>query len=119
MNAAAPPGPSDAPLARAGPARARLTPGAVGLALRAVDPALIALAAVVAFGASGGAPGSSPLFWFAVACAALVALDLFAAADLYRPRDLGSVRAQGIRVAVAWSAVQALLVLLTVATRST
>src|SRR3712207_6424719 len=54
---------------------------------------------------SGGVPGSSHLFWFAVACAALVALDLFAAANLYRPRVLGSVRAQVIGVAAAWSAV--------------
>jgi putative colanic acid biosynthesis UDP-glucose lipid carrier transferase len=119
MDSSLPPGRSDAPRARAELAGARLTPGAVGLALRAADPALIALAAIATFGSLGRVPGSPALFWFAVACAALVALDLFAAAELYRARDLGSVRAQVIRFAAAWTAVQAFLVLLAVATRST
>src|SRR5262245_24604005 len=52
------------------------------------------------------------VFWFALACAVLSALDLFVAAGLYRPRDLGKFRRQVRRVVVAWSAVQALLVLL-------
>ncbi|HEX6015522.1 MAG TPA: undecaprenyl-phosphate glucose phosphotransferase [Geminicoccaceae bacterium] len=119
MSVSSPPSPTDTRIASVRQARARLTPGVVGLALRAVDLVLIALTAIAALELSADAQESSSLFWFAIACAALIALDLFAAADIYRPRDLGSVRAQAIRVAAAWSAVQALLVLLAVATRST
>ena len=86
--------------------------------MRPVDLALIFMLALVAHRLALGAVALSPLFWFAVACASLVALDLFAAAGVYRPRQLGSILAQGRGVGVAWTAVQALLVTLATATSS-
>ncbi len=62
---------------------------------------------------------SGSLFWFAVACAGLMTLDLFTAADVYRPRDLGSMGAQARRITLGWSAVQLFLLTLAAATGST
>ncbi len=98
--------------------RLRLTPRAIGTALRIFDLAVIVAAALVAHAIVDSRP-IQPLLWFAVACAALIALDLFAAAGLYRPRDLGSAGAQIRRLVVAWSSVQVLLVGLAAATGST
>jgi putative colanic acid biosynthesis UDP-glucose lipid carrier transferase len=50
-------------------------------------------------------------FWFVAACAFLVTLDLFSAATLYRPRNLGRPGAQVWAVTGAWTATQALLFL--------
>lgn len=55
--------------------------------------------------------GGGGLFWFVVACALLVTLDLLASAGLYRPRHLGNVSAQAWRVGGAWTAAQVLLAL--------
>jgi Undecaprenyl-phosphate glucose phosphotransferase len=97
--------------------RLRLTPGAVAGFARGFDLAVIVLVALAARAAPAEAPAS--LFWFAVACAGVVALDLFAAAGLYRSRELGRPAAQAGGVVLAWSAVMALLLALAEATGST
>ncbi len=80
---------------------AGVRPGHVGVAMRLVDLALIFMLALVAHRLALDTVTLSPLFWFAVACASLVALDLFAAAEVYRPRYLGSFLTQGRRLAAA------------------
>src|SRR3954454_9113639 len=97
----------------------RLSPARVRIVVRLLDVGLIVGVAAVAYRLLGLGQENGALFWFAVACAVLVALDLFAAAGLYRPRDLGKLRRQVRRVAVAWSAVQALLFLLATVAGST
>src|SRR5215211_1893523 len=93
---------------RAADPRLRLSPARVRTVVRVLDIALIVASAVAAARLVDAGSGGGQLFWFAVACAVLVALDLFAAAGLYRPRDLGRFRRQIRRVVVAWTAVQAL-----------
>src|SRR3954469_21084460 len=90
----------------------RLSPARVRIVVRLIDVGLIVGVAVVANQLLDLGQENRALFWCACACAVLVALDLFAAAGLYRPRDLGKLRRQVRRVVVAWSAVQALLFLL-------
>jgi Undecaprenyl-phosphate glucose phosphotransferase len=97
----------------------RLSPARVRIVVRLLDVGLIVGVAAVAYRLLGLGQENGALFWFAAACAVLVAIDLFAAAGLYRPRDLGKLRRQVRRVVVAWSAVQALLVLLATVAGST
>ena len=97
----------------------RLSPARVRIVVRLLDVALIVGGAAMAAGLVGLDHENQALFWFAVACSVLVSLDLFAAAGLYRPRDLGKLRRQMRRVVVAWSAVQALLILLALVSGST
>ncbi|MFZ1430041.1 MAG: undecaprenyl-phosphate glucose phosphotransferase [Geminicoccaceae bacterium] len=80
---------------------------------------LVATTALAAGSLATDRTASGSLFWFAVACASLMTLDLFTAADVYRPRDLGSVGAQFRRITVGWSAVQLFLLTLAMATGST
>src|SRR3954470_22883850 len=97
----------------------RLSPARVRIIVRLIDVGLIVGVAAVANQLLDLGQENRALFWFAVACAVLVALDLFAAAGLYRPRDLGKLRRQVRRVVVAWSAVQAILLLLATVAGST
>src|SRR5215213_1059274 len=97
----------------------RLSPARVRAVVRVLDVGLIVVAAVIARALTEAGSGGGQAFWFVVVCAVLVALDLFAAAGLYRPRDLGHLHRQIRRVVVAWSAVQALLFLLATVAGST
>jgi Undecaprenyl-phosphate glucose phosphotransferase len=91
----------------------RLSPARVRAIVRVLDVAPIVVTAVISRALTASdSGGGGQVFWFVVVCAVLVALDLFAAAGLYRPRDLGHLHRQIRRVVVAWSAVQVLLVIL-------
>jgi putative colanic acid biosynthesis UDP-glucose lipid carrier transferase len=96
-----------------GPSRhqPRLTPARARAAIQLADVAVIVGAALLAHTLTPQL-GSAAALAFAIACAVLVALDLFAAAGIYRPRLLGSPAAQIWRVAGAWTSVQALLAML-------
>ena len=87
----------------------RLTPARVRALLQIADLALIAAGASLARLVMPAAAGEPILFWFAVVCALLVTIDLFAAAGLYRPRHLGRPGAQVWAVTGAWTATQGLL----------
>ncbi len=89
----------------------KLTPARVRAVLQAADLAVIALAALVAGLLVPEAEGRGALLWFVVACAFLVTLDLFAAATIYRPRNLGRPGAQAWALTGAWTVTQALLCL--------
>ncbi|MFO1050214.1 MAG: undecaprenyl-phosphate glucose phosphotransferase [Geminicoccaceae bacterium] len=101
--------PVDAP---ATGALVRLSPARVRAALKVADGLAIVGTAWVARGFVAQA-ADGPLFWFATACAALVGLDLFAAAGLYRPRALGRTASQIGYACGAWLGLQALMVLFT------
>jgi putative colanic acid biosynthesis UDP-glucose lipid carrier transferase len=89
----------------------RLTPARVRAALQILDVGLIVAAALLARETVLTIHQNGALFWFALACALLVALDLFTAANLFRPRHLGNPAAQIWRVAGTWTVVQVLLAL--------
>jgi Undecaprenyl-phosphate glucose phosphotransferase len=89
----------------------RLTPARVRACLQAADLALIAGSALIARMLLPDWAGHAALFWFVVVCALLVTLDLFAAASLYRPRNLGRPGAQVWAMTGAWTVSQAVLCL--------
>ena len=90
--------------------RIRLTSARIRAALKLTDGAAIITTAMLARELTAPADGSQSLFWFAVACATLVGLDLFAAADAYRPRHLGSLAAQVLRSVGVWLALQGVMI---------
>ena len=89
--------------------RIRLTPARARAALQLLDLMVIVTAALLAHHMWADAAENGALLSFVVACAILVALDLFASAGVYRPRHLGNPAAQFWRVAGAWTSVQVLL----------
>jgi Undecaprenyl-phosphate glucose phosphotransferase len=95
----------------AGPSkqRLRLTPARARAVLRLLDVAVIVTAALLAHRMGPEVAAHGALLSFVVACAVLVAVDLFASAGIYRPRHLGNAAAQIWRVAGAWTSVQVLL----------
>ena len=97
---------------------ARVTPARVRAGVQGLGAVAIIGAALLAHGTAGLGGGSWPLFWFVLACGLLIALDLFAAAGLYRPRHLGLICGQVLRVAGVWTAVQAGLALMGTASGS-
>lgn len=111
--------PSGSQSRRRRPTAARLKPQNVPALVRALDLLVVVTTALAAGSLATDRTAAGSLFWFAVACAGLMTLDLFAAADVYRPRDLARVGAQARRITVAWSAVQLLLVILAMGTGST
>ena len=90
--------------------RIRLTSARIRAALKLTDGAAIVTTAMLARELTAPADGSQSLFWFAVACATLVGLDLFAAADAYRPRHFGSLAAQVLRSVGVWLALQGVMI---------
>ncbi|MEK0085654.1 undecaprenyl-phosphate glucose phosphotransferase [Benzoatithermus flavus] len=96
----------------------RLSLESIALMLRLADLAVVVLSALAAWSLRGNAGPSPQLLGFGIACASLMTLDLFAAAGLYRPQELGRIRVQAVRVAGAWSIVSLLLWLLAAATGS-
>jgi Undecaprenyl-phosphate glucose phosphotransferase len=91
--------------------RLRLSPARVRAALKLADAITIVATACVARALEPQVAESGALFWFATACATLVGLDLFAAAELYRPSRLAGATGQIWRAWGAWMVLQALVVL--------
>ena len=102
---------SDHSLAGPPPWALRMTPARARAALKALDVVVIVTAAILAHRSGAGATAgeNGALLSFVVACAILVAVDLFASAGIYRPRHLGDAWVQVGRVAGSWSSVQLLL----------
>ena len=96
----------------------RVSPARVRAALQLADGLAIVATACIARELVPQAGASSALFWFATACATLIGLDLFAAAELYRPRRLARATRQVAMAWSAWIALQLLLLLFALMTGS-
>jgi putative colanic acid biosynthesis UDP-glucose lipid carrier transferase len=110
-----PPVLTSAPPARPGHGWGWITPGLLATVLRLADLAVVALTGLTAHLVRAGEAPFPALLGFAIVCACLMALDLFAAAGIYGLRELGCPRAQAGRIALAWTVVPLLLWLLALA----
>ena len=87
-----------------------MTSARIRAALKLTDGVAIVTTAMLARELTAAVDGSQAPFWFAVACATLVGLDLFSAADAYRPRHLASLAAQVLRSVGVWLALQGMMI---------